>query len=85
MDNADLVMPRDATSYRYLTEVTGQREYIRQYPDFTNLIEGVRPDGFEMEDLAVAIVPNCRMIDKTDEAFQRQVSSVYDGMRQALA
>ena len=68
VDNADLVMPRDATSYRYLTEVTGQREYIRQYPDFTNLIEGVRPDGFEMEDLAVAIVPNCRMIDKTDEA-----------------
>lgn len=68
VDNADLVMPRDSTSYRYLTEVTGQREYIRQYPDFTNLIEGIVPDGFETEDLGVAIVPNFRMIDKTDEA-----------------
>ena len=68
VDNADLVMPRDSTSYRYLTEVTGQRDYIRQYPDFTNLIEGIVPDRFEMEDLGVAIVPNCRMIDKTDEA-----------------
>ena len=68
VDNADLVMPRDSTSYRYLTEVTGQREYIRQYPDFTNLIEGVVADGFEMEALGVAIVPNSRMIDKTGEA-----------------
>ncbi len=68
VDNADLVMPRDSTSYRYLTEVTGQRDYIRQYPDFTNLIEGIVPDGFETEDLGVAIVPNFRMIDKTNEA-----------------
>jgi len=68
VDNADLVMPRDSTSYRYLTEVTGQREYIRQYPDFTNLIEGIVPDGFETEELGVAIVPNFRMIDKADEA-----------------
>ena len=66
VDNADLVMPRDSTSYRYLTEVTGEREYIRQYPDFTNLIEGVVPDGFEAAELGVAIVPNVRMIDKTD-------------------
>ena len=48
-----------------LTEVTGQRDYIRQYPDFTNLIEGVVPDRFEPEKFGVAIVPNCRMIDKT--------------------
>ena len=68
VDNADLVMPRDSTSYRYLTEVTGERDYIRQYPDFTNLIEGVVPDGFERQELGVAIVPNCRMIDKTDAA-----------------
>jgi len=68
VDNADLVMPRDSTSYRYVTEVTGQREYIRQYPDFTNLIEGIVPDGFETKDLGVAIVPNFRMLDKTGEA-----------------
>ena len=66
VDNADLVMPRDSTSYRHLTEVTGEREYIRQYPDFTNLIDGVVADGFAAEELGVAIVPNVRMIDKTD-------------------
>ncbi len=66
VDNADLVMPRDSTSYRHLTEVTGEREYIRQYPDFTNLIDGVVPDSFEAAELGVAIVPNVRMIDKTD-------------------
>ena len=66
VDNADLVMPRDSTSYRYLTDVTGERDYVRQFPDFTNLIDGDLADGFEPEDLAVAIVPNVRMIDKTD-------------------
>lgn len=72
VDNADLVMPRDSTSYRYLTEVTGERECIRQYPDFTNLIEGIVPDGFESEALGVAIVPNIRMIDKTDATSSEQ-------------
>ena len=68
MENVDLVMPRDSTSYRFLTDVTGERETIRQFPDFTNLIEGTVPAGFNPEDHRVAIVPNYRMIDKTSEA-----------------
>ena len=68
VDNADLVMPRDSISYRYLTEVTGERDYIRQYPDFTNLIAGVVPDDFDRDTYGVALVPNVRMIDKTGEA-----------------
>ena len=85
VDNADLVMPRDSTSYRYLTEVTGQRDYIRQYPDFTNLIEGVIPGPVRAGE------SRCRdraelSHDRQDRrSFQRQVSSIYDGMRQALA
>jgi colanic acid/amylovoran biosynthesis protein len=67
VDNADLVMPRDAVSYRYLTEVTGERDYIQQYPDFTNLIEGIVPRSVEPETFGVAIVPNVRMIDKTEK------------------
>ena len=68
VDNADLVMPRDSISYRYLTEVTGERDYIRQYPDFTNLIDGVVPDDFDAENAGVALVPNYRMVDKTGDA-----------------
>jgi len=68
VENADLVMPRDATSYRYLTEVTGERDYIRQYPDFTNLLDGVAPADFDSSRFGVALVPNYRMIDKTGDA-----------------
>lgn len=68
IENVDLVMPRDSTSYRFLTDVTGERETIRQFPDFTNLIEGTVPAGFNSDEHRVAIVPNYRMIDKTSEA-----------------
>ena len=65
--DCDLVMPRDPVSYRYLTEVTGERDSISQYPDFTNLLEGEVPEWFDPEIYGVAIVPNYRMIDMTDE------------------
>lgn len=68
VDNADLVMPRDSISYRHLTEVTGERDYIRQYPDFTNLIAGTVPKDFDRNTYGVALVPNVRMIDKAGEA-----------------
>lgn len=62
----DLVMPRDQMSLDYLTEVTGERGYIRQYPDFTNLVEGVVPEYFDRGRHSVCLVPNYRMVDKTD-------------------
>ena len=68
VDSAVLVMPRDSISYRYLTELTGERDNIRQYPDFTNLVAGIVPGDFDVESCGVALVPNIRMIDKTDAA-----------------
>jgi len=65
VDNIDLVMPRERTSYEYLTDVTGERANIRQYPDFTNLIEGAVPDYFDRNQHGVCLVPNYRMVDKT--------------------
>ena len=65
VDNIDLVMPREATSYQYLTNVCGDRANIRQYPDFTNLLPGVRPNYFDDNQHRVCLVPNFRMIDKT--------------------
>ncbi len=66
VDNIDLVMPREQTSYEYLTDVTGERANIRQYPDFTNLVDGVVPEYFDRNQHGVCLVPNYRMVDKTD-------------------
>ncbi|WP_019590429.1 MULTISPECIES: polysaccharide pyruvyl transferase family protein [unclassified Thioalkalivibrio] len=66
VDNIDLVMPREQTSYDYLTDVTGERGNIRQYPDFTNLVNGVVPEYFDRNQHGVCLVPNYRMVDKTD-------------------
>lgn len=68
VDHADLVMPRERTSYDHLVDVVGERSNIRQFPDFTNLIEGRVPPVFDEQRHQVCLVPNYRMIDKTDAA-----------------
>ena len=64
-DNVALIMPRERTSFEYLTELTGVRPNIIQYPDFTNLLEGVVPEYFDSHIHRVCLVPNCRMLDMT--------------------
>jgi polysaccharide pyruvyl transferase WcaK-like protein len=66
-ENVDLVFPREADSYKYLTEIVGEQEKIKLYPDFTNLVKGELPDGYDSKNLRVAIIPNYRMIDKTNK------------------
>lgn len=68
VDNIDLVMPREKTSYNHLVKVVGEQPKIRQYPDFTNLISGVKPDYFDSNQFRACLVPNYRMIDKADGA-----------------
>ena len=67
VDHVDLIISRDRTSYEHLTRVVGARPNIRQYPDFTNLISGVLPPGFNAEAHRVCLVPNHRMIEKASE------------------
>jgi len=67
-ENVDLIFPRERVSYELLTEVVGEQPNIRQAPDFTNLIAGVLPENFDAEQNRFCIVPNCRMLDKTDQA-----------------
>ncbi|MDO3720306.1 polysaccharide pyruvyl transferase family protein [Marinobacter sp. chi1] len=63
--NADLIFPRESDSYKYLTDIVGEQDKIKLYPDFTNLLEGTLPEHYDSTDKRVAIVPNYRMIDKT--------------------
>lgn len=64
-ENIDLIFAREIDSYKHLTELCGENEKIKIAPDFTNLIGGVLPEAFEINNFRVALIPNCRMIDKT--------------------
>lgn len=65
VDNADLIFAREQTSYEYLVTTVGERPIIKIAPDFTNLISGIMPSGFDAKKNRFCIVPNYRMIDKT--------------------
>lgn len=67
VENVDLVFPRERVSYEHLTALTGEQAKIKQAPDFTNLISGVIPADLDVEQNRFCIVPNCRMLDKTDQ------------------
>lgn len=66
--NADLVFARDDTSLAYLAEISGDEEVtkIKVAPDFTCLVEGTVPGYFSTEKRRACIIPNNRMIDRTD-------------------
>jgi len=74
LENADLVYSRDKVSYRHLTELAGIRDNIRIAPDFTNLIQGELPDGFDTQANRFCIIPNYRMIDKTGQKKNSYIS-----------
>lgn len=66
VENSDLVFAREPISYQYLTELVGEVEHVKLYPDFTNLVEGVVPDYFDPQQQRICLVPNYRMVDKTN-------------------
>lgn len=64
IQNCSLVMPRDRASSKFLTDAVGRSHSIRQYPDFTVLLEGKVPADFDVERNRFCVVPNVRMQDK---------------------
>lgn len=64
-DNADLIYTRDETSYKYLVDIVGEKEYIRTAPDFTCLLDGKAPEWFDPHKNRFCIIPNHRMLEKT--------------------
>lgn len=63
---ADVVFARDRTSYKYLSDVAGNCTNLKIAPDFTNLIDGIVPQYFDCKENRFCIVPNYRMIDRTE-------------------
>jgi polysaccharide pyruvyl transferase WcaK-like protein len=67
VSNIDLVFAREADSLNYLINIVGVQSKILRCSDFTNLLQGVLPDGYDPTNKYVALVPNYRMIDKTSK------------------
>jgi len=67
---ADIVMPREKTSYDYLidSELIDKAK-LKLFPDFTCLVKGVIPNGYDHLHHGVCIIPNIRMLDKTELSF----------------
>lgn len=68
---ADLVMPRENVSYQYLLN-SGliSQSKLKMFPDFTCLVKGEVPEGFKHLNRGVCIIPNVRMLDKSDLTFE---------------
>lgn len=66
MKNTDLIFARDQISYNYINQLSEPMKNVKIAPDFTNLVEGVEPSYINNIARRPCIVPNQRMIDKTD-------------------
>ena len=71
-DAAALIYARDDQSLKHLRETVGNRASLRLAPDFTSLLKGRLPEAPLASQLgmSIAIVPNARMLDKTDSAVR---------------
>ena len=61
---ASLVCARDEISYSYAQPLV-DADKLRLYPDFTIGVAPIAPQGMDIPERFVAIVPNKRMLDKT--------------------
>jgi colanic acid/amylovoran biosynthesis protein len=68
LDNVNLVFARDEVSYQHLVSIAGERPNLKQAPDFTNLVAGIRSENFDSNKNRSCIIPNYRMIDKTSKS-----------------
>jgi colanic acid/amylovoran biosynthesis protein len=67
---AQRIYARDTLSLDHLRAVVGEHASLRQAPDFTSLLPGLPPNENLKRQLSetIAIVPNARMLDRTDPA-----------------
>lgn len=63
--NTDLIFTRENMSYDYLTSIVKDKSHIYNMPDFTNLVEVVKPDNFDSSEHDFCIIPNYKMESKS--------------------
>lgn len=84
-EHCDLIFAREEQSYQHLVEVAGQQAHIRIAPDFTAVVPGNLPDGWQPKNNTVFVVPNMRMLDKTDQmTAERYIPFLVDTIKAVL-
>ena len=61
---ADLIMPREKVSMKYLEQCHVNSQKIKLFSDFTSLVKGEVPEKYAHLKGGVCVIPNLRMIDK---------------------
>ena len=64
--DSDLIFARDKDSYDHLDKILPNQKKIQIAGDFTNLIDGIKPKNFNSIENKFAVIPNYRMIDKSN-------------------
>jgi colanic acid/amylovoran biosynthesis protein len=84
INHATLVFAREQQSYEYLKEISGSAENVLLSPDFTNLIKGKVPAGFDSKKYQVAIIPNYKMIEKnsSENVYMNFLSEAVQAIRE---
>lgn len=70
--NADLVFARDRISLEHIRSISQDHSRIYCAPDFTNLVAGEIPSYFDASLKQPCIIPNFRMIDKTQPQIRER-------------
>ncbi|MGO2275500.1 polysaccharide pyruvyl transferase family protein [Pseudoalteromonas nigrifaciens] len=60
--NASLICAREQTSYDNTINSVFNKDIIKLYPDFTNLVRGTVGDDYSYYSDKILIIPNCNMI-----------------------
>ena len=76
---ANVIMPRETVSMRYINE-SGliEKDKIKVYTDFTSHVDGVVLDAFQHISNGICVIPNIQMIKKggiTREAYLRLIKA----------
>jgi polysaccharide pyruvyl transferase WcaK-like protein len=69
--NSDLIFARDKESLEHIEKLVGKVDHVKLAPDFTNIVKGIIPDYFDSESHQFCVIPNYRMIDKTDAKLSK--------------
>ncbi|WP_088881409.1 polysaccharide pyruvyl transferase family protein [Vibrio rotiferianus] len=67
---AALVCAREADTYQYIHNITGDFASLHQFGDFTNAVKGTLPEGFDVSQPLACIVPNKNMVNPRNKNKQ---------------